>query len=229
MPILTAASMMCMNILDLRSQIDLLNNRIDYFHVDLMDGHYAPNITLSPDFVKACAPVLRKPIEVHLMVEKPDQFIEPLAMAGVSILSPHAEVINAHAFRTFNQIERLGCKPGIVINPATPMKDISMYLDRLHMITLMTVDIGYAGQPFIPQVLRKIEQARNEKEKNGYRYLIQIDGACNRATYQDLMSAGAEVLVMGSTGLFGLDPDLSVAWDKMTVELAEAMSKVGMA
>lgn len=224
--IMTTASMMCMNILDLRSQLALLNEHVDFFHVDLMDGHYAPSITLSPDFVKTCAPLIHKPIEVHMMVEKPDQYIEQLAAAGASILSPHAEVINAHAFRTFNQIERLGCKPGIVINPATPLIDISMYLDRLYMLTLMTVDIGYAGQPFIPQILKKIEQARNEKEKNGYAYLIQIDGACNKATYHDLMAAGAEVLVMGSTGLFGLDPDLAAALKKMAAELSEAMENV---
>lgn len=217
-----SSSMMCMNFLKLEESIGLLNNHVDYFHADLMDGHYVQNLTLSPDFIRACASITKKPIEAHLMMTEPMRFFESVAEAGANIISPHADVIERYAFRAIQAIHNLQCEAGVVLNPATPLSSVESYLDKIKMLTLMTVDVGYAGQPFIPQVLRKIEQARDLKEKEGYTYVIQVDGSCNRNTYSDLLSAGAEAFVMGSTGLFGLNDDLKLAIEQMEEELAQA-------
>ncbi len=218
---LFAPSLMCLDYLDLRSQLSILDRRADFLHVDVMDGHFCKNLMLSPDLVRTFASVTTKPIEVHLMTTTPNDWIEPFAQAGAAILSPHAEAINVDAFRTLRRIESLGCKCGAVLNPATPLCYAEAYLDMLDMLTLMTVDVGYAGQKFIPQMLRKVEQAREAKEKHGYKYLIQIDGGCGPQTYRALHEAGAEAYVMGSSGLFGKHPDLDTAYSNMLAQFEE--------
>lgn len=218
-----AVSLMCMDFLKIREQLELLNARADLYHVDIMDGHYCQNITLSPALVESFAQVATLPMDVHLMTTRPGDWLAPCAQAGASVLSPHAETINTDAFRTFNEIERLGCKAGAVLNPATPLSFARHYLERLHLLTLMTVDVGFAGQPFIAQMLPKIEEAAEFRERHGLRYLIQIDGGCNRATYRSLRDAGADVLVMGSSGLFGLHPDLNAAYDQMLADCRGAL------
>jgi D-allulose-6-phosphate 3-epimerase len=111
---------------------------------------------------------------------------------------------------------------GIVLNPATPVDYIKHYIHLLDKITVMTVDPGYAGQPFIPEMLNKIQELAQLKKEKNYSYLIEVDGSCNKNTYQDLLEAGAEVLIVGSSGLFNLDPELTVAWDKMTADIRQA-------
>ncbi len=221
MTIKTAPSLMCMDLMKLHEQLDFLNSRADFYHVDIMDGHYVPNITLSPFFVKQIKAFSTLPIDVHLMVEKPDQFIEELAKSGATYISVHAETINAKAFRVINQIKSLGCKVGIVLNPATPIDTIRPYIGLLDKVTVMTVDPGFAGQPFIPETLDKIKALKDWKLTNQHSYLIEVDGSCNKNTYAELTRAGAEVLVMGSTGLFGLHESLPAAWEQMENELRE--------
>ncbi len=220
-----AISLMCVDFLDIRRQLDILNRRADYYHIDLMDGHFCKNITLSPDIVAAVSRVAALPMEAHLMTTHPNDWLEPMARAGAKIISPHAETINTDAFRVFNRIEQLGCQKGVVLNPATPLDYARHYLGRMDIVTIMTVDVGYAGQPFIPEMLEKIEEAANFREKHGYRYLIQIDGACNARTFKRLNDAGADMYVMGSTGLFGLADDLNEAYDRM---LADFSRETGM-
>ncbi|MGR5062356.1 D-allulose 6-phosphate 3-epimerase [Photobacterium sp. DNB22_13_2] len=219
MDIKIAPSLMCMNLMKLEEQLAFLNPLADFYHVDIMDGHYVPNITLSPYFVKQIKPFATLPIDVHLMVEKPEQYIEELAESGADYISLHAETINSKAFRLINKIKSLGCKVGIVINPATPVETIQHYVSSLDKITVMTVDPGFAGQPFIPETLQKISTLKDWKLTNKYNYLIEVDGSCNQNTYNDLLCSGAEVLVMGSTGLFGLSNDLTQAWDVMGQQL----------
>ena len=138
-----------------------------------------------------------------------------LAKAGAEYISPHAETINTDAFRVMNLIESLGCKKGVVLNPATPLSYIKHYLNRIDMLTIMTVDVGFAGQPFIAEMLDKIREAAELREKYGYSYKIQIDGSCNVNTFKRLREAGADVFVVGSSGLFKNDPDLNKACDIM--------------
>ena len=214
-------SLMCMDLLSMKEQVEILNERADFYHVDIMDGHFVKNITLSPFFVSNLKRISKLPIDVHLMTEYPDDYIEELAKSGADYICPHAETINKDAFRIINKIKGFGCKAGIVLNPATPIEWIKYYIHLLDKITVMTVDPGFAGQPFIPEMLDKIKELKELEEKNGYSYLIEVDGSCNERTFDILTEAGAEVLIVGSSGLFNLDSDLPKAWDKM-MEIYEA-------
>ncbi len=220
-------SLMCMNLMDIRQQLAVLNRRADMLHIDIMDGHYVKNITLSPFFIEQIRPHTSLLLDVHLMVENPTDFIDPIARAGADFICPHAETINRDAFRVINQIRVLGKKVGVVLNPATPVEFIRHYLHLLDKITVMTVDPGYAGQPFIPEMLEKIRQLRDLKRQQNLSYLIEIDGSCNQRTYRDLMGAGAEVLIVGSSGLFNLDPDLETAWENDAEIIDEAQAAWG--
>lgn len=210
-----AISVMCMDFLDLNNQINKLNSLADIYHFDIMDGHFSPNLMLPPSFVQKVAPAMRLPIDAHLMVDNPNQYIDDLAAAGVTYISPHAETINTYAFRTINKIRALGCKVGIVINPATPLQYIQHYLHHVDLLTIMTVDIGYSGNPFVEEMLKKIEEAVHLRAVNDYHYKIQVDGACNETTFARLAKAGAEIYVMGNTGLFKNDPDVEKAYSIM--------------
>ncbi|MBE3102138.1 MAG: ribulose-phosphate 3-epimerase [Firmicutes bacterium] len=210
-----AVSVMCMDFLNLSAQIDKLNSCADYYHFDIMDGHFSPNLMLPPSLVKSLAPAMKLPIDVHLMVEYPNNYIDDLAAAGVTYISLHAETINTYAFRIINRIKALGCKVGIVINPSTPLQYIQHYLNHIDLLTIMTVDIGYSGNPFVDEMLQKIEEAVRLRSVNDYRYKIQVDGACNEATFKKLAKAGAEIYVMGNTGLFKNDTDVSKAYSIM--------------
>lgn len=213
--VLFSPSLMCMDFLDIRNQIEILNTRADMLHVDIMDGHYVPNITLSPDFVGAIRGVSKIPLDCHLMVTNPEQYFEPLAKAGADIVSPHAEVINAKAFRVIKNIQDLGMKAGIILNPATPIEMIKYYIHKLYKITVMTVDPGFAGQPFIEEMLDKIRELKELKEKYDYSYIIEIDGSCNKNTFKKLYDAGAEAFIVGSSGLFNNASTVEEAWEIM--------------
>lgn len=206
---------MCMNFLQLENQINFLNTKADYYHVDIMDGHFVKNLTLSPLFIKQISDITKIPIDAHLMVERPDDFIEDIVNAGAKSITIHSETINTKAFRIINTIKNLNCKVGIALNPATPVEQIKCYIKHIDKVTVMTVDPGYAGQPFIPEVLSKIRQLRDLKIENNLDYIIEVDGACNKDTFNILSDAGAEMFTLGSTGLFKLDADLEQAWDKM--------------
>lgn len=208
-------SLMCMDLLDIKRQLEILNTRADFYHVDIMDGHFVPNITLSPDFVKAVSKVAALPLDCHLMVTNPGDYIEPLAAAGAGYIVPHAETINSDAFRVINKIKAAGCKVGVAVNPATPLSAIQYYIHLLDKITIMSVDPGFAGQPFIREMLDKIREAKEIKEKKGLSFILEIDGSCNERTYKELYEAGVESFIVGTSGLFNLDADLETAWGKM--------------
>ncbi|MBQ8029600.1 MAG: ribulose-phosphate 3-epimerase [Clostridia bacterium] len=211
-------SLMCMDFLDIRSQIETLNPLCDFFHVDIMDGHYVKNITLSPDFVRAVSTVSKKDLDCHLMVEHPEDYVETLASAGASCIMPQAETINSQAFRILNKIKSCGCKTGVVLNPATSLFEIEYYIQKLDKITVMTVDVGYAGQPFIEEMLSKIEFLSNLKKERGYKFILEVDGSCNEKTFKKLYKAGAECFVVGTSGLFSKNKNLTKAWDIMRSE-----------
>lgn len=157
------------------------------------------------------------------MTTNPEDWIDPVAEAGADIISLHAETINGQAFRLYNRIEELGLKAGLVLNPATPLSEAAHYLNRIDLLTIMTVDVGFAGQPFIEEMLDKIREAKRIREEKGYHYQIQIDGSCKASTFKKLTEAGADILILGSSGLFGLDKDLKTACAKMTESYKAAL------
>jgi len=221
-------SLMCMNLMEIKHQLQVLDSRADFLHVDIMDGHYVKNITLSPFFIEQIRPYTRVAIDVHLMVEEPTDFIEAVAKAGADFICPHAETINRDAFRVINLIRSFGKKVGVVLNPATPVSYIQHYIHLLDKITVMTVDPGYAGQPFIPEMVEKVRELKALKQQHSYHYLIEIDGSCNTRTYNPLIGAGAEVLIVGTSGLFNIHDDLATAWEMMrdSIDEAQGLTKV---
>lgn len=223
MDFMLSDSLMCLDMLHIGNQLAVLDDWMDWHHADVMDGHFCPNLTLSPDLVKAVCSVAKRPVEVHLMTERPGEWIERFAGAGAAMLSLHAETINAAAFRLMREVRAAGCRVGIVLNPATPLDSIRHYIDEIDRLTLMTVDVGYAGQPMVPQVVSKIREAAAFKRKSGLSYEIQVDGCCNEKTYRTYAEAGAEMLVMGS-GLFGLDTDLEKALQIMRQQQRAALA-----
>lgn len=214
-------SLMCMDLLELKEQVAFLNGKADFYHVDIMDGHFVKNITLSPDFVRALSRIATKPIDCHLMVTNPEDYVESLAKAGAGYITPHAETLCNQAFRMIGAIRDAGCKVGVAVSPATPLGVLESYLHLVDKLTIMTVDPGFAGQPFIREMLDKIALAARLKAERGYTYKIEVDGSCNVRTYKELYAAGVQVFILGSSGLFGLDASLPAAWEKMCAQFAQ--------
>jgi D-allulose-6-phosphate 3-epimerase len=213
-------SLMCMDFLKIKDQIDFLNCVADFFHADIMDFKYVPNMALTPDFIRQIKPVCKLPIDAHLMVENMDM-IDLVIHAGADYITLHADVIEKSAFRQIQRIRDSGVRPGVALNPAEPVEKILQYIALVDKITVMSVDPGFAGQKFIPEVLDKIRKLKKLKDKYSYRYLIEVDGACNQNTYRVLKDAGAEVFILGSSGLFSLDADVKVAWSKMLMYMEQ--------
>jgi len=216
-------SLMCMDMMKLKEQLHFLNTRADRLHVDVMDGHYVKNLALSASFVAQIRPYTSLPIDVHLMVEEPMSFIPALITAGADAISLHPETICREAFRVINMIRKAGKQVGMVLNPATPIDSVQHYLHLLDKVTVMTVDPGYAGQPFIAEMTEKISQLHQLKQTRALNFLIEVDGSCNRHTYRELLGAGAQILIMGSSGLFRPDVPLEQAWENMSRDLATAL------
>ncbi|MFC0271249.1 ribulose-phosphate 3-epimerase [Metabacillus herbersteinensis] len=169
----------------------------DYIHVDVMDGHFVPNITIGPLIVNAIRPVTKLPLDVHLMIQNPDQYIEDFAKAGADLISVHVEACN-HLHRTIQQIKKLGIKTGVVLNPHTPIEMIQHVLEDLDLVLLMTVNPGFGGQTFIPQVLPKIKALSEIIKEKNLSIEIEVDGGVNKETAKLCVEAGATVLVAGS-------------------------------
>jgi D-allulose-6-phosphate 3-epimerase len=216
-------SLMCMDMMKLTEQLHFLNTKADRLHVDVMDGHYVKNLALSASFVAQIRPYTSLPIDVHLMVEEPMAFIPALIKAGADMISVHPETVCREAFRVISTLRHAGKQVGMVLNPATPIETLQHYLHLLDKVTVMTVDPGYAGQPFIPEMVDKITQLHQIKQVRGLNFLIEVDGSCNRETYCELLGAGAQVLIMGSSGLFLPNVPLEQAWESMSQDLAETL------
>lgn len=227
MKTLIAPSLMCMNLMEIKEQLNFLENRIHFHHVDIMDGHFVPNITLSPFFIEQIRAQTRVAIDAHLMTETPGDFIQSCARAGADYISMHVETLSAVGYRNIKMIRDLGKKPGLVFNPETNVDSAKHYLHLVEIVTIMTVDPGFAGQPFIPEMLPKIEELADIKKRLGLGLHIQIDGSCNKKTYERLIKAGSEVLVVGSSGLFGLDASLAKSWEMMRADIDAAENAAG--
>ncbi|MCX9005523.1 D-allulose 6-phosphate 3-epimerase [Citrobacter portucalensis] len=208
-------SLMCMDLTRFREQITAMNGRADFYHVDIMDGSYVKNITLSPFFIENLKKITDVPIDVHLMVNHPEDIIPMCIDAGADIISFHPETANNKIFRLLNQIKDAGRQCGVVLNPATPADAIKEYAHLLDKVTVMSVDPGYAGQKFIPESLTKIKELIAMRENKGYHYLTEIDGSCNEKTFNVISRSGVDVFIVGTSGLFSLADNVSDAWDKM--------------
>ncbi|GER65580.1 ribulose-phosphate 3-epimerase [Weizmannia acidilactici] len=193
-----APSILSANFAKLGEEIkDVETGGADWIHIDVMDGHFVPNITMGPLVVEAVRPVTKLPLDVHLMIENPDQYLEAFAKAGADYISVHAEACR-HLHRTIQHIRSLGVKPGVVINPATPVEWIAPILQDVDLVLLMTVNPGFGGQAFIESVVPKIAQVRSLAEEQGLKLEIEVDGGINPETAKKCKHAGATVLVAGS-------------------------------
>jgi ribulose-phosphate 3-epimerase len=176
---------------------DVERGGADYIHVDVMDGHFVPNITIGPLIVDSIRPITKLPLDVHLMIENPDQYIEDFAKAGADYITVHVEACR-HLHRTIHLIKSLGVKAGVVLNPATPVQLIEPIIENVDMVLLMSVNPGFGGQKFISSVLSKIKQVKEMSDQKGLNLEIEVDGGVNEETALLCVEAGATVLVAGS-------------------------------
>lgn len=169
----------------------------DYIHIDVMDGHFVPNITIGPLVVDAVRKVTSKPLDVHLMIKNPDRYIPDFAKAGADLITVHQEAV-PHLHRTIQLIKGLGKKAGVSINPATPVSTLDVILDDLDLVLLMSVNPGFGGQSFIPATLAKIAELRQRIEERGLQVEIEVDGGVKADNIGSMAAAGADVFVAGS-------------------------------
>ena len=177
----------------------------DWLHVDVMDGHFVPNITLGPDIVKAIRPHATIPFDVHLMIAPADPYLEAFAAAGANWMSVHPEA-GPHLSRTLQRIRELGVKAGVVLNPATPVETITSVIDQLDLILVMSVNPGFGGQKFMESQLPKIERLRKLIDQTGRDIVLEVDGGVTAETAPRCIAAGATALVAG-TAVFKGGPE----------------------
>ena len=173
----------------------------DYIHVDVMDGHFVPNITIGPPVVAAVRRVTRLPLDVHLMIEAPERYLADFAQAGANILTVHVETC-PHLHRTVQQIRELGIKPGVTLNPGTSLMTLREILPFVDQVLVMTVNPGFGGQSYIDTMTAKIARLAEMISEGGFSVDIEVDGGIDASTAPDVVSAGARVLVAG-TAVFG--------------------------
>jgi ribulose-phosphate 3-epimerase len=199
-----APSILAADFTNLKQQIKLVEEGgADWIHCDIMDGHFVPNITFGPLVVEAAKRSTNLPVDVHLMIENPDNFLEDFIKAGADYLSVHLEVVE-DLKRTIRRIKELGAKAGVVINPTTPVSSIKAIANQIDLFLIMTVNAGFGGQEFIPNSLQRINEAVDLRKESGADFLIEIDGGVNVETAQQAFQAGAEVFVAG-TSIFNAD------------------------
>ena len=195
-------SVMCINTMELKEKIKALDEaKVDLYHIDIMDGHFVPNFCLNGYLMKDIAAVSKTPMDVHLMVTNPTDYIEYFASCGAEYITMHIETLD-HPIRALKQVRSLGKKAGNAINPATDPAKLKYMLDFIDLVCVMTVDPGFAGQTLIPSTIDKIREIRKMFTDAGKSIEIMVDGQVKETTAPKLVEAGADVLVLGTSGLF---------------------------
>ncbi len=181
----------------------------DWLHIDIMDGNFVPNITIGPMVVDALKGKTNLFLDVHLMVQHPEDFLEDFSRAGAQLLTVHLETC-VHLHRVIQKINELGCSAGVALNPATPLNGLDYIMEDIQLVLFMSVNPGFGGQKFIPFTLEKIRKLAEEKEKRGWEFEIQVDGGINEETAPSVVCAGADILVAGSYLFNALEPKKSI-------------------
>lgn len=196
---LFTTSMMCADMFTLQEQFDTIDKHTDIYHIDVMDGHFVPNISLSFDFIKDLRKHTKKPIDAHLMMEEPGAFIDMLIEIGVDYISLHPSTITKDVFRIITKLQAAGIKLGIIMSPSESFDSIYYYRDHIEKLTIMTVEPGFAGQSVLPEAISKIKDAREYRTTHNLQYLIEVDGSNNFSTFEQYNNNGTDIFVLGST------------------------------
>lgn len=195
---LIAPSILNSDFANLQSQIRYIEmGGADWIHCDIMDGHFVPNLTFGAPVVKSLKKTATLPMDVHLMVENPDNYIEPFHEAGASILTVHQEA-TVHLHRTVMRIKELGMKAGVSVNPATPLSTLTEIIQFVDLVLIMSVNPGFGGQQFIQPSLRKVRELNTMRAQTGTQFLIEIDGGVDKTNIREIAECGCDVFVAGS-------------------------------
>lgn len=198
MPHLIAPSILSCDFGNLQKDVELINkSSADWFHVDVMDGNFVPNISFGFPVIQAVKKHANKPLDVHLMINDPDRYLEDFKNVGADVLTVHYEAC-MHLHRTVQKIKSLGMKAGVALNPHTPVDLLFDIIEDVDVVLIMSVNPGFGGQKFIPNAILKVEQTKNLIHRRGSHAIVEVDGGVNLETGKELLNAGADVLVAGS-------------------------------
>lgn len=206
-----APSILAADFANLQQEVEMLNrSEADWIHVDIMDGAFVPNLSFGIPVTEAIHRHAKKPLDVHLMIERPENYIEAFRKAGAEIITVHYEACT-HLHRTLQQIKSIGCKAGVALNPHTPVQLLQDVIQDIDMVCLMSVNPGFGGQKFIENTYTKVRVLRHLMEQKGTQALIEIDGGVGTSNAAQLLEAGADVLVAGSFVFSSADPVETIA------------------
>lgn len=219
MSVKIAPSLLSANFGRLQEEVQsIIRAGADLVHIDIMDGHFVPNLTIGPDVVAAIRPYSQVPFDVHLMIENPDAFIMRFIEAGADIVTVHAEACR-HLHRTIQLAKKSGVKVGVALNPATPLQAVQEIVGDLDLLLIMSVNPGFGGQSFINKSLGKIQRARQMLAEFNPAAELEVDGGINQENASDIVRAGASILAVGSAIFAAKDPDMAVKQFKSLVSI----------
>lgn len=224
--LMIAPSLGCCDMFKMEEQIKFIDEHADFLHMDVKDGNYVKTFGIGPDFLNYIKDIVKTPMDAHLMVKHPQDFLEVFANSGAEYITVHTDCIESDAFVTINKIKSLGCKAGVAMNPASSLEAIRYYLPLLDKVTVMIVDAGYAGQKVITQMYEKIRTLVKWREEMNLNFLIEADGSMNGDVYRTLYEAGADVVVLGPPALWNKNPDIKKAWEIMEKEINDATKDI---